>query len=314
MLREHHFRAMNTDVGVWLWDGPSVGDQLLRDVEKMFREAENQLSRFRVDSDLSRLNQRAGRGEQNVSPLLLRVLVQALAAARRTEGIFDPTVLPQLRQAGYDRSFELLEDENSPACPAVDCRVAPCSTRGGWRNITIHQAGSTVSLPAGMALDLGGIGKGWTVDRASEMLTGWGPALVDAGGDMRASGLPGGEGWPVAVQDPFHPERDLLTLTLADCSAATSTVGRRTWLRNGQRFHHLIDPRTGQPSASDLHTVTVVAPCAAEAEVAAKTVLLLGSDPGAAWLLQQGHAGLLITRSGTSTVVGQLPIGKRGEQ
>ena len=294
---------MNTDVGVWLWSRSPVAERVLHEVEQMFREVESQLSRFRADSELSRLNDRAGRGAVAVSPLLLRVLSQALAAARQTEGIFDPTVLPLLRQAGYDRNFELLADTNgeSPRAPV-------CPGRVGWRQVCLDQANGTVELPTGVAIDLGGIAKGWTVDRASELLRSWGPSLVDAGGDMRASGLPGGERWPVAVEDPFHPDQDLTTLGLDGCAVATSTVGKRTWQRNGQCFHHLIDPRTGSSSSSDLHTVTALAPSAVEAEVAAKTALLLGSGEGAAWLRQQEYSALLIRRDGNYTSVGQLPI------
>lgn len=283
-----------------------MAEQLLHEVEQMFREVESLLSRFRADSELSRLNERAGRGAVAISPLLLRVLSQALAAARHTEGIFDPTLLPQLRQAGYDRTFELLAES---AGESDRPRVRP--GRAGWRQICLDQANGTVEVPAGVAIDLGGIAKGWTVDRASELLSGWAPSLVDAGGDIRASGLPGGERWPVAVEDPFHPDRELLTLGLDGCAVATSSIGKRTWLRNGQRFHHLIDPRTGSSSGSDLHTVTALAASAMEAEVAAKTGLLLGSVEGAAWLRQQAHTAILIRRDGEVTSVGQLPILKK---
>ena len=309
MLAEHHFRAMNTEVVVWLWSTSPIAQQALREVEQLFADVESQLSRFRDDSELCRVNARAGQGAVTVSPLLYRVLAQALAAARQTDGIFDPTLLPLLRQAGYDRSFELLADahDDSPLPPAP-------SGRNGWQQVCLDPAHSTVELPAGVAIDLGGIAKGWTVDRASELLADWGPSLVDAGGDMRARGLPGGESWPVALEDPFHPERDLLTLALADCAVATSTIGKRHWQRNGQRFHHLIDPRTGTSAASDLHTVTALAPSAMEAEVAAKTALLLGTVAGAAWLSKSGNPAILIQHSGQCTSVGQLPLWKRDEQ
>ncbi len=309
MLVEHHFRAMNTDVGVWLWSSSPAAKSLLHEVEEMFQEVESHLSRFRADSELSRLNAQAGRGAVTVSSLLQRVLAQALAAARKTEGIFDPTVLPRLRQAGYDRSFELLAIGNG------DVHIPSAHpSQIGWQQVCLDQANSTVNLPVGVAIDLGGIAKGWTVDRACEFLSGWGPALVDAGGDMRAKGLPGGAAWPVGVQDPFHPDQNLMILALDDCAIATSTIGKRHWQRNGHSFHHLIDPRTGTSAESDLHTVTVQAPSTQEAEVAAKTALLLGSNQGADWLRQQGHAAILIQRSGDHTEVGRLSIQERDEQ
>lgn len=305
MLHQHHFRAMNTDVGVWLWSRSPVAAQPLGEVEQLFREVEGRLSRFREDSELSRLNRSAGRGEVAVSPLLCRVLGAALAAARQTDGIFDPTLLTHLHRAGYDRSFELLAETGW-----ADTPPSTHSPSGGWQQIVIHPARETVSLPAGVAVDLGGIAKGWTVDRAGELLAAWGPGLVDAGGDIRATGRPGGEVWPVAVADPFHRERDLLTLRLDDCALATSSIGKRSWQRNGERFHHLIDPRTGTSAAGDLHTVTVLAGRAAEAEVAAKTCLILGRAAGREWLIAQGHSALMIERSGRCHRLGPLPIGK----
>jgi len=275
----------------------------------MFADVESHLSRFRADSELSRLNKRTGRGAVLVSSLLYRVLAQALAAARQTDGIFDPTVLPMLRQAGYDRSFELLADtsDDHPLLPVQ-------SGRSGWRQVCLDPANNAVKLPVGVAIDLGGIAKGWTVDRASELLQAWGPSLVDAGGDMRASGLPGGEPWPVAVEDPFHPGQEIATLGLNNCAVATSTVGKRHWQRNGQCFHHLIDPRTGTSADSDLHTVTALAPSAMEAEIAAKTALLLGSVAGAAWLRRKDNPAILIQHSGQCTSIDQLPLWKRDEQ
>ena len=159
MLVEHHFRAMNTEVGVWLWSAAPTAKRILAEVAQMFADVESQLSRFRADSELCRLNARAGRGAVTVSPLLYRVLAQALSAARQTDGIFDPTLLPQLRQAGYDRSFELLADtsDDNPLLP-----VQPSGS--GWRQVCLDPANSTVELPAGVAIDLGGIGKAgqWT--------------------------------------------------------------------------------------------------------------------------------------------------------
>jgi len=132
--------------------------------------------------------------------------------------------------------------------------------------------------------------------------------LVDAGGDIRAVGVPGGEPWPVAVQDPFDQAQDRAVLALADGAVATSSIGRRRWQSGGRTMHHLIDPRTGQPSDSDLHTVTVLADTAEAAEVAAKTALMLGTTAGADWLAQQDLRGLLIDRRGREYHIGRLPI------
>jgi FAD:protein FMN transferase len=160
-------------------------------------------------------------------------------------------------------------------------------------------------LPAGMGLDLGGIAKGWAVDRAAEMLGAWGAAMVDAGGDIRVSEAASGESWPIGIQHPFDPARDLGILALDGGAVVTSTVGRRQWQRDQQPMHHLIDPRTGQPSQSDLHTVTVLAPTAASAEVTAKVALILGSNRGRAHLMARGLSGVFVDRAGHIEMVGE---------
>ena len=159
-----------------------------------------------------------------------------------------------------------------------------------------------------MGLDLGGIAKGWAVDRAAEMLGAWGAAMVDAGGDIRVNEAAGGEPWPIGIQHPFDPTRDLGVVALAGGAIVTSTVGRRQWRLDQQPMHHLIDPRTGRPSQSDLHTVTVLAPTAASAEVSAKVALILGSDRGRDHLMGRGFSGVFVDRTGHMEMVGEPPI------
>jgi len=291
---------MNTQISAWMWlDGP-LASVWLNEAEAFFRESEAELSRFRPDSGLSRLNAAAGDGPQAVSSTLCTVLDLALAAARASGGIFDPTVLNPLRNAGYDRSFETLADGGFIG---VNVGVA-----FGWQQVALDTRRSTVELPAGVGIDLGGIAKGWTVDRVAEMLGAWSAALVDAGGDIRASAAPGGEPWPIAIEDPLDNTRDLGVIRLAEGAVATSSVGRRRWQSGGQMMHHLIDPRTGEPSRSDLHTVTVVAPTAVEAELTAKIALILGSREGQAYLETRGLSGLLVGHDGRQHVVGKLVL------
>ena len=132
--------------------------------------------------------------------------------------------------------------------------------------------------------------------------------MVDAGGDLRATAPPGGEPWPVAVQDPFDETKDLLVIGLTQGAIATSSIGKRRWERHGQAMHHLIDPRSGRPSESDLHTVTVLAPTATEAETAAKIALILGQHAGRHYLDERGLAGVLIGVERRLELVGNLQI------
>lgn len=301
MLHEHRFRAMNTAVAAWLWTDSPLAGVRLDEVERFFAQVEAELSRFRPQSGLSRLNAAAGRGPQPISHLLVEVLALALEAARASGGVFDPTVLNALQAAGYDRSFEQIE-----ASTASLQRGPSAISGGGWQQVLLDAAEGTATLPAGLGIDLGGIAKGWAVDQAARQLGQWGPALVDAGGDIRSAGAPG-EPWPVAVQDPFDETRDLAVVLLAGNAVATSSIGRRRWQRNGQPMHHLIDPRTGQPSCSDLHTVTALAPTAAAAEVTAKVVLLLGRQEGQRYVEQRGHSVFWIDHDGQQSTAGHWP-------
>ena len=176
---------------------------------------------------------------------------------------------------------------------------------GSWRRVRLDSAAHSVSLPADLALDFGGIAKGWTVDSVALALAPLGPVLVDAGGDLRVIGTVGGEAWPIAVQDAFEPERNRTVVRLAE-ALATSSIGGRQWHRGGRMLHHVIDPRTGTAAESDLHSVTVRAPSAAMADVAAKVVLVLGGGSGTVYLLERGLSGLLTTVDGREMAVGNL--------
>ncbi len=303
-LYEHRFFAMNTDVAAWIWSTPPHAETQLRAVETLFAEIEASLSRFRPQSELQRLNAAAGQGSVSVSATLWAVLVEAQRHFNASHGVFDPTILADLVHAGYDRSFEQGLDQPTPVMLAHHNVKASSLDR----RLVLNAQARSVRLAAGVGLDLGGIAKGWTVDQAAERLGQWGPALVDAGGDIRVTAALAGEAWPIAVQDPFEPAQDLCVLRIAEGAVATSSIGKRHWRRSNQLQHHLIDPRRRRPAQSDLHTVTVLAPTAVEAEVAAKVALILGSHSGAAYLEAQGLTGLLFHRNGHQQQVGALPI------
>jgi thiamine biosynthesis lipoprotein len=306
MLYEHHFRAMNTGIGVWIWSPDPERTPMIRAgirrAEDFFAGVEAELSRFRSTSALSRLNRAAGHGPQVISPMLWTVLVAALDAAHESRGIYDPTILHSLERAGYDRSFDAIE----PIGPGA--RSAPrVPTFDSWRRVRLDDATRSVDLPGNLALDLGGIAKGWTVDHVALALAPLGPVLVDAGGDLRVVGTVDGEPWPIGVQESFTPERDRAIVRLRCGALATSSVGGRRWQRGDRMLHHVIDPRTGTSADSDLYAATVHAADAMTADVAAKVVLVLGSGDATAYLLKRGLSALLTTTDGREVVVGDFP-------
>jgi thiamine biosynthesis lipoprotein len=156
-------------------------------------------------------------------------------------------------------------------------------------------------LPPGVRLDLGGIAKGWAGVQAMERLRQFGPTLVDAGGDIAVSGpRADGSPWPIGVANPFAPEELLEVLLIARGGVATSGCDYRRWRQGAVWRHHIIDPRSRQPAATDVLTATVIAPQLRLAETGAKVALILGSVEGLAWINARPHlAGLLVHADGT---------------
>jgi thiamine biosynthesis lipoprotein len=294
LLGQHQFRAMNTDVRMYMLDIENV--VLFPVAEDLFHAMEARLSRFIPDSELCWLNGRAGR-ETRVSETMYDILERALDMHRLTGGVFDPAVLAELENVGYDRSFEQVERTGEQL---------PGETRGGGFSVSQVRLDSeqrTVTVPTGMRIDLGGIGKGYTVDAAACLLEPSRDFVVNAGGDIFASGAgPDGDGWLVGVTEPHNFDVYVSLVRLHNEALATSTTAVRRWLRGDRLLHHLIDPRTRQPSESGVLSVSVIAPTAIQADVYAKTALLLGPVDGPRFLERQGTPGLFMMEEGGPVV------------
>ena len=257
------FRSMGCEVV--LPHGAEAGD-----VHRLFDERDARFSRFIESSELNRVNARP-LGVTLVSEELASMLSLALDAARATGGLVTPSVGGAVLAAGYDRDFSLLPPDGGPVEPAAVPSLDSISLRG--RILLRVQP---------LILDLNGVVKGKTVDDALGLLgAGW----VSAGGDVATThpivvGLPGGA-----------------AVTLDRGGIATSSVAKRSWLRGGERRHHLIDPATGSPARTRWRDVTVAAPTCLAADVAAKAALLL-DDAGPAWLDERGFAGRFVDHDG----------------
>ncbi len=290
-MQQINFRAMGCQM-LAILDSQSLAHQArLQEAPAWFETWEQRLSRFRPDSELSRVNRQGG--TQPISAVLAEALREAQRAQRQSGGLVNPLVLNALESAGYDRNFaDLPADSASATEPA-----SPVEALDGWLDFDQRR----LTLPPGSRLDLGGIGKGWAADRAAQRLGKLAPALVDAGGDVAVSApRRDGSPWPVAVADPLHPEQQLDLALLWRGGAATSGRDYRRWRKNGAWQHHLIDPRTGRPANSDVLSATVIAPSCRMAETAAKTVLILGSLSGLQWLDQRpALAGLVVLEDGS---------------
>lgn len=285
----YNFRAMNTEVELLIYTAETEkAEQACRQVETIFAATEAILSRFRYGSELSKLN-REGYLEKATN-LLYENVAAAQQMAELTGGIFNPTILDALEAAGYNRSFELIAKTTlTPQLLTTGPRII-----GGysWQQIELDPTRRSIKLPPATRLDLGGIAKGATVDQATRFLhqQNFQNFMLSAGGDMWLSGNPPQaiQGWTVAVQNPLEVgnQEMLTTLVVKDKAVATSaTTGRHWWLNNKPR-HHLIDPRTGEPTNNGIASVTAVATSVQLADVMAKTALILGPQEAALQLKQ----------------------------
>ena len=294
--------ALGTDARVALWppDGLAVA---LGAVDAELGRLDRQASRFRGDSEISRIRRSQYRAHR-VSPGLADAVRVALAAARWTCGLVDPTVGGALSALGYDRDFASIDAGPGPAC-----RLPVPGPVPGWRCVTLD--GRLLRLPAGVCLDLGATAKGLGADRAAVAAwraLGRGGVLVSLGGDIAIAGQPLAGGWPVAIADSSLPggAPAAQVIRLAAGAVATSSVTCRQWRHGGQRMHHIVDPRTGYPASGPWRTVSVAAPSCAMANAAATAAIVAG--PGArAWLTQTGLSARLVSHDGTVLLLGGWP-------
>ncbi len=281
MMVERRFRVMGSDAHLLVVGGADddageavearADESLLDHAEQRLEQLEGLWSRFRADSEVTELTERAGEWV-DVSEETAILVRRAMEAWKISGASFDPTVLGDMIRAGYDRSFDALTQ--------APVRSGLSRLLHGAADIEVD--GNRVRLPEGTGFDPGGIGKGLAADFVSGELLDLGAAgvCINVGGDLRVrgDGPDGpGSGWTVGIEHPWLDE-PLALVGLLDGAMATSTTLKRHWTVDGEERHHLIDPGTGQPSTSDLTLVTVIATEGWRAEVLAKAVLLRGSE------------------------------------
>ncbi len=269
------FRAMNTEVVLAAEGKPEELAQGFELTEQFVHESEARFSRFSETSELSALNRSGGKAFK-ASADLFAVIRLAQRFFHITRGLFDPSILPALKRAGYDRSMDLVRKDG--AGPLLEYMLS--QGKPSFSEVDLDDEKKTILLPQGMELDLGGIAKGWIAEQATAVLTKYADTCgVNAGGDMFLVGLPEGmDRWPVELEDPLKPENILTTLEVEPGGLATSTVTKRAWKQGEIDRHHLIDPRSGEPALTEWVSVTAMAPHAYEAEVLAKALLIGGQD------------------------------------
>jgi thiamine biosynthesis lipoprotein len=279
----HPFRAMGCQMQiVTVGDGDT--DAVTFAIEG-FAQWESVLSRFRPDSELNALSQHPNQWRA-CSPVLWDVLVAADWAWRVSNGLIDPTIRATLEAHGYNQTFTAI----------TSTKVTHVVPIPGWQHVQLDHTQQRIWVPQGVNLDLAGVAKSWAAQQALQLLRSFPAAAVDAAGDIVVWGTPPeDDAWPIDIEPlPGYDPPAMLALT-STTAIATSGSDQRQWQRaDGSTAHHIIDPRTGAPSQSDVVRASVIAPTLVAADVAARTLVILGHQAGFAWLSQYAdHAALL---------------------
>jgi thiamine biosynthesis lipoprotein len=272
-------------------------------VEQVVAEMDAAASRFRDDSELSRLNSMPDR-DVKVSRLLAMAIEAALRGSRLTGGAVDPTIGSAIRLAGYDDDFARI--------PADGEHIRLVASRvPGWEAVRFSPSRRTVRVPAGVEIDLGATAKALASDLAAQAASraiGGGGVLVSLGGDIAVAGeMPLG-GWSIqASEDSDAAIRDgEETVTITSGGVATSSITVRRWIRGGLALHHIIDPATGLPVATCWRTATVAAGSCLDANIASTAAIVMDTA-ALAWLEANGLAARLVDVKGHIRRVGGWP-------
>jgi thiamine biosynthesis lipoprotein len=292
------FSAIGTTAHLLVADPSTLDDagQLLRG---FLADLDVACSRFRPDSALSTVNRLGSRSD--VDPLLIEAVKVALRAAEQTEGLVDPTLGRSMISIGYDRRFAELP-RTSPR------RVAPVRPTRAWREVAVDDATRSITLPAGVRLDLGATAKAWAADVAARGIaerldTG---VLVNLGGDLAIAGPAPAGGWRVRVTADHAVSSGGQVVAVRSGGLATSSTTVRTWRRADQVLHHVLDPATGLPAERVWRYVSVAGSDCVEANTAATAAVVLGRR-APHWLAERDLAARLVAADGTVTAIAGWP-------
>jgi FAD:protein FMN transferase len=267
---------------------------------------ESQLTVYRDDSEVSRLNETAHLGPVEVERGLFGLLELAVAVSRETEGAYDVTAGALSEAWGFVKGPKRVPDKQS---------LADARARTGWNHLRLDPERRTVAFDReGVRINLGSIGKGYAIDRAIDVIRShWWPtsALVHGGqSSLYALGSPPGQfggRWEIALRNPFEPERPLGTLRLRNRGLGTSGAAFQQFVVDGRVYGHLIDPRSGEPALGPA-SVTVLAPTAALADALSTAFYLLGPEAAGAYVATHPEVGVVIVDEGTDTASPRLML------
>lgn len=252
--------------------------ELLNRAEYLVTQFEENFSRFIANNELDQFNK--SEGNLKVSDEMIKLLLEAKKWQDFSHNIFDPTIINNLEQLGYDQSF--LEIKEDKVKPNLEKLKKDFLKRPKLNDLIINK--QEVFKPNNLRLDLGGFGKGYIIDKlGQEIFSKVNNYWLSAGGDLLISGHNETQvSWSVGVQNPYEPTKEIFHLKTKGekLGIATSGIWQRQGDKGGIKWHHLIDPRTGLPTENNILAVTAIADSATKADVLAKTILILGEIEG----------------------------------
>jgi FAD:protein FMN transferase len=266
--RERAEAIMGTRIYVEVWsDAAAKGDEAIDAVMAEMRRIDELMSHYKPESELSQINARAAQEPVQVDAELFDLIKLSTHYSVITEGAFDITYASVGHLYDYPHHVKPTEDQIKAALPGVN-----------WHNMLLDPVHHTVRFERpGMRIDLGGIGKGYAVDRGIAILQarGFQHALVTAGGDSRIIGDRMGRPWVIGIRNPDDKDKVVTRIPIVNSAMSTSGDYERYFDEGGVRYHHIIDPRTGH-SASKVRSATVLGPTATETDGMSKTAFVLG--------------------------------------
>jgi FAD:protein FMN transferase len=272
-LYKYHQVAMGTVIEITLIaDDEEAANKASLQAFQEIKRIETLMSPWLDSSDVTRINRSAGKERVKVSPETFEVIQKAQEISELSEGGFDITIGPLT---------ELWREARKKTIPPSIEEVKEKLGLVNFKNIGIDPEGKVFLKKKDMAIDLGGIAKGYAVDRAFELLKslGYKNLIVNAGGDLRVGGLKNNQPWSIGIQNPRESQKILARISVSDMAVATSGDYERFFIHEGKRYHHIFNPRDGFPTEG-CQSVTIVTKDCITADGLATAVFVLGSEKG----------------------------------
>jgi thiamine biosynthesis lipoprotein len=268
------FQALGTKNQIMIYGSHSEG--LLQRAINRVMEIDDKMSAFKPDSEISNINQNAGNNEVSISMETLELFDRAKKMSELSKGAFDITIGPLVRLWGIGKRGSFIPAGNE---------IKECLRMVHYQDLFTDREHKTAYLQnAGQSVDLGGIAKGYAADEVKKILVQGGVscAVINLGGNIMTIGTkPDGSPWRIGIQNPLAPTGEYLgSVSVTDRTIVTSGSNERFFMKDGIRYHHLLDPRTGRPAKSGLLSVTVISEKSAEADALTTALFLLGIEEG----------------------------------